>query len=212
MSFLDFFKNTPLMVLVAIFAISLVLFLRGGIYMVLARDDQQKTQSAKRKIYFSLSVFGLFMVSSSVFILTSYFYRRGEAIFMPIASGDFPPSISAGVFPPAPEFTKIGDKYFSGLKQISEIDSWPSQRGIFAVVCMQKGGADSYKIMEFIFSSGGSRSSINGNTECWKEKCPVNSDIYFAFLPTPDEKYDYNKIVEIGTSLEELTKPLCLEE
>jgi hypothetical protein len=211
MSFLDFFKNTPLMVLVAIFAIALVLFLRGGIYMVLARDDQPKIQSAKRKIYFSLSVFGLFIISSSVFIITSYFYKRGDAIFMPVASGDFPPSISAGVFPPAPEFTKIGDKYFSGLKQMSEINNWSGQRGIFALVCMQKSSIDNYNIMEFVFSSGGSRSSVDGDAKCWKEKCS-NSDIYFAFLPTPDEKYDYNKIVEIGTSLEELTKPLCLEE
>lgn len=209
MSFIDFFKNIPLVAFVVIFIISLFLFLRGGVYLVLAREDQEKIQSAKRKVYLSLWVFIFFFMISLVFILTSYFYKKGDAIFMPIASGDFPPSVSAGVFPPPPEFTKIGSNYFSGLKPISKISEWISRRGIFAVICTKDNG---YDAMEIIFSSGGSSGSAKGNIKCWNEKCKPNSNLYFVFLPTPEEKYDYNKIMEMGTNLEKETSPLCLQE
>lgn len=201
----DLITNLPLIFFGLCFVIDFILFLWAGITLLKAEGNMLKVEKGRKLLSNAFVVLFLILLVMVVFYLISYFLREGK-VFQPSpeSSGEFPPPLHIGSFPPAPEFMTIGKYHFTG--------PWPlsgNQRirdiAVTAVLCKKNGEYD----IIYIGSASGDKLMRHQEYSCWLENCDKN--LYLAILYTPYEIYEATKKQAIEIELNEQIKPPCPE-
>ena len=191
-------------ILAIVFFIDFVLFNWAVVLLIVAKGDINMAQRGRKMLKMAFSFLFLFLLALLIFYAYNSWFKKGEE------QGEFPPSYAtAGVYPPAPGFFKISQKYY--FSQPSQLDSKASidKQAIYAVLCKD---ADKYDILYIKDSDGRENVSENGQYQCWLEKCKQNSkNLYYSTFETTLEKYTMEVKQGIVSELKEKESPPCVE-
>lgn len=198
---LDLMSNLPLLFFGFCFFVDFVLFLWGGITLLIAKGETQRTQKGRGILSTAFIGFFVILLIALVFYSVTFLLKKGE-VFRPLpgVSGEFPLPAHLESFPPPPEFIAIGNYYFTGPWPLENIEG-TEKAAIIAVLCKKNGEYDILYI--------GTRAGRE-QYQCWLENCNQNlKNLYLAVFWTPKERYSPAEIAEIEKELNNQINPPC---
>lgn len=176
-------------------AIDFLLFNLGMLFLFLAKDDIFKAERGKKLLFNSFLIFIIIILIASGFYLFKFLFQKEGPYISPEDLAKLPPAYHISVFPPGPEFIKIGSSYFSG--------PWPlrdknliEKPAVFAVLCKQE---EKYDIM-YISRTEGENLLDNSQYQCWLGNCESDK-LYLATYISGDAEIAENLILQ--------TNPIC---
>jgi len=203
-------SNLHLVFFAVLFFIDFVLFNWGLIVLLVAKGETNKMQKGRKILTLAFVLFIVILLVVLVFYIATYFLKGGEAFIpTPEEAGEFPyPSHIGSIFPPGPDFIKLGIFYFSGPKLLKD-NKVVEENSIYAVLCPNN---KEYDIIYVDSIMGNTNLADNSQYDCWIEKCNQGiNNLYLALLVTPQDIYDANRKERVKTSLEDKFKPVCFK-
>jgi len=211
----NFLSNLPLLVFSFAFLVVFVLFIRGGILLLLVgEEDEEKTEKGRAIVLKALySLFALLLIVF-VFFSVTYLLKKGEVLLPTAAPGDFPPSPDVN-FPPPPQFIKVGEYSFTGPWLFDE-NNVINKPAIYTILCKKNENYDPSSLVKgegydiIHIGDTGSKEQLLKNKEysCWVNNCKLK-DIYLAVLFTPTDKYPSERSQKIREELKSQINPPC---
>lgn len=200
----DFLTNLPVLVFAFIFFIVFIIFIRGGVILLMARDEEREEKGG-RILLGSLYSFLTILIIALVFFSVSYLLRRGETLQPLPATGELPSSLAVN-FPPPPQFINVEGYYFSGpwLLEKNEFIEVPV---LYVILCKKNEG---YDIIYIGQTEENEQLLRHEQYKCWVENCEQGSkNLYLGTFLLPLEKYSPEEKKEIEEKLEERINPPC---
>jgi hypothetical protein len=204
----DLLTNLPFIFFAVCFFINFIVFARGGIILLFAKGDQAKIDKGKKIFSIAFTVLFVVLLLLAVFFIISSLLQEGDVFKLSQqASEEYPPSAHLGFFPPAPEFTKIGNYYFTGPWHL-DLKTRLTELAVFVMMCKNDNGYD------ILYISDNTRGTFVSNPKysCWIENCGKNEkNLYEAILWAPGNKYDAVERANIIKEINEANNPVCKE-
>ncbi len=201
----DFLANLPVLVLTFIFFVVFIIFIRGGIILLKAKDDEEREKQGSKILLNSLYGFLTILIVALVFFLVSYLLRKGETLQPQEVSEEFPSSLAVD-FPPPPQFINVGEYYFTGPWLLKK-SQFIKEAALYTILCKKN---EEYDIIYIGQTEGREQLLRHEQYKCWVENCGRNSkDIYLGIFWTPSERYNAEQKKEIKESLKKQISPPC---
>lgn len=201
----DFLSNLPLIAFSFAFFIVFVLFIRGGVLLLVTGGDEERVEKGRVILLKALYSLIALLLIVLVFFSVTLLLQKGEVLLPPSTPGDFPPSPDAN-FPPAPQFIEVGGYYFAGPGGLEDND-FIKKSSVYVILCKKNSEYDIIYIGE---TSGKITVSKNNQYRCWLNNCNQKlEDIYLAVFQTPLDKYSPDEREKIRAGLESQINPPC---
>lgn len=203
----DLISNLPLLLFGFCFFIDFILFLWAAIVLLTAKRELQRIEKGRKFLSTAFVGFLIILLMVLVFYLVSYSLKKGEA-FLPPAGvpGEFPPPSHIDNFPPAPQFIKIGNYYFTGpwLLKKNKVIREPAG---YAILCKKN---EEYDIIYIGEQEGRIQLLGHEQYKCWMENCNQNiRNLYLVIFWTPLKRYNSAEREKIKEELEGQINPPC---
>lgn len=203
----DLLASLPVIFFAICFFVNFLIFLWGGVILLLAKGDPVKIEKGKKTFTRAFTVLFIILLIMAVFFIISYLLQQGEVFKLTTqASEEFPPPYHLGIFSPAPEYIDMAKYHFTGPFKI-DLSERLSELAVYAILC-KKG--DKYDVLG-IEEDTRSVFIKQENYSCWAKNCELK-DIYIAILWTPSDKYSAPEKAAIKEELIKSENPICKNE
>lgn len=203
----DLLANLPWIVFGVCFLGIFILLLAGGITLLLAGQNSERTQKGRELLFTGLSFMLVLLLITVVFLIVSFVLQKGKVLQPQPFSAEFPVAAYAN-FPPSVESIAIGSYYFRG-PQLLKDSKTISESLVYAILCKQNEQYEPLYVGEGIRRT---QPLQNPQYSCWLENCGNNlKNIYFAFLITPKDQYGEDSKVTVRENIIFDVKPKCLD-
>ena len=200
----DLLSNIPLLFFAACFFAIFILFLWGGIISLKAKGNPEKVEKGRKILSAAIVSFCVILLAALIFYLVGFLLQRWEASRATRIPGEFPPS-SAANFPPAPQFVKLGEYYFTGPWSLKK-NNIISDSVVYTILCKKDGEYD----IIYIDQTTKAKLLKHEQYRCWLENCNHElKNLYIAIFWASKDKYTATKRKELKEELMSQLNTAC---
>ena len=170
-------ENIPSIIFGFLLILVFIIFLIGIFIIVTARGNSQKVESGKKLLFDSF--YGLLFVVLIVFVflLASYFLKKGEIFKPPFSLEKTPPLLVDLNYPSPPRFIKIREFYFNGPRKLKR-NNFIINPTVYVILCKKENKYNVVYVGDIQNSEVATNLLKNKQYDCWLNHCEKNLKIF----------------------------------